>query len=105
MKYNTKQLNRIKEMESAMERVLDTMALYKPFTDSIREDPKKLKHYYETDWMKDFESDEKGEPVVSIAPSSLLMLLSPTRVIRPVRFVMIIRSELPFKIKPSSFYK
>lgn len=84
-------------MESAMERVLDTMALHKPFTDSIREDPKKLEHYYE--------SDEKGELVVAIAPSRLLMLLSPTRVIGPFRFVMIIRSKLSFKIKPSSFYK
>lgn len=84
-------------MESAMERVLDTMTLHKPFTVSVREDLKKLENYYE--------SDEKGEPVVPIAPSSLLMLLSPTRVIGPVRFVMIIRSKLSFKIKPSSFYK
>lgn len=48
-------------MESAMEHVLDTMALHKPFTDSIQKDLKKLEHYYETDWMKDYESDEKGE--------------------------------------------
>lgn len=48
-------------MESAMERILNTMSLHKPFTDSIREDLKKLEHYYETEWMKDYESDEKGE--------------------------------------------
>lgn len=61
MKYNTKQVNRIKEMEAAMERILNTMASHKPFTDSIQEDLKNLEHYYETEWMKDYESDEKGE--------------------------------------------
>ena len=48
-------------MEAAMERILNTMAFHKPFTDAIREDLKNLEHYYETEWMKDYESDEKGE--------------------------------------------
>ncbi len=48
-------------MESIMDRISETMSLHKPFTDSIQKDLKKLEQYYETDWITDYEADEKGK--------------------------------------------
>lgn len=48
-------------MESIMDHISETMSLHKPFTDSIQKDLKKLEQYYETDWITDYEADEKGK--------------------------------------------
>lgn len=44
-----------------MDQITETMSSHKPFSDALKEDLKKLEQYYETDWIRDYEADERGE--------------------------------------------
>ena len=56
-----KQMERIKEMEAAMDRLSHAIQTGQIITPSLQNDYKNLSHYYETQWLRDYEADERGE--------------------------------------------
>ena len=54
-------INRITEMEVAFDRVSDAVKADLPLSPATRADVEKLENYYSSDWLDDFEADEKGE--------------------------------------------
>lgn len=54
-------INRITEMEAAFDRVTIALHSGRPLSPVTQADIKKLKGYYRTDWMSDFEADEHGK--------------------------------------------
>lgn len=60
MKMSKDRIDRIKAMESTMNRVAAALNSDAPLSDSAREDLKTLNEYYQNQWLSDFEADEKG---------------------------------------------
>lgn len=54
-------IDRITEMEAAFDRVADALHSDLPLSPATRADVKKLENYYSSDWLADFEADEKGD--------------------------------------------
>ena len=57
-------IERIKEMEAAFDKVASAIAQLKAAAEVFRQvqtDADKLKRYYETQWMTDFQADEAGK--------------------------------------------
>ena len=55
------QIDRIAEMEAAFDRVTLALRSGLPLSPATQADVEKLKNYYTTDWLSDFEADERGE--------------------------------------------
>lgn len=54
-------LERIRKMESVMNRVANSLENRSPVTPSLIQDIHVLEHYYQTEWLDDFQADERGE--------------------------------------------
>lgn len=54
-------IDRITEMEKAFDRVAAALPSGLPLSPATQGDVEKLEKYYATDWLSDFEADERGE--------------------------------------------
>lgn len=56
-----KQIEHIRKMEAAMDRLTNALQTHQPLTPSLQNDYQNLSQYYETQWLQDYEADERGE--------------------------------------------
>ncbi len=54
-------IDRITEMEAAFDRVTTALLSGLPLSPEADDDIEKLKKYYSSDWLEDFQADERGE--------------------------------------------
>lgn len=53
-------IQRVQEMEVVMDRVTEALHNAQSLI-AFKDDIEKLEHYYETDWLTDYEADERGD--------------------------------------------
>lgn len=61
-----KQIQRIEQMEAAMDRLITALHSHQTITPDLQKDYQDLSNYYETEWLSDYEADERGELPVDL---------------------------------------